>query len=709
MLDRTLHDLRYACRSLSRSPGFSLTVILMLALGIGGATAVYSVVDGVLLKPLSYPNPDELVAVWHDAPGAPGIAAMSGGLPMSPSMVLAYREQNRSFQSMGSWLPGTASVTEVGRPEQVPTATVLGDALQTLGIPPLLGRWLTDDDHRIDAAPVTLLGHRYWQRRFGGDPNVIGKTVTVDSLTTEIVGVMPQGFRFGDSDADLIAPMRFDRARLGPAPFCCVGIARLKPGVTLEQANADLERLLPIWLRLFPFPGGPNPEGRNITAEQIYLDSWRMTPVLRPLKADILGDIGDVLWVVMATIGIVLVIACANVTNLLLVRGERRTQELAMRAVLGAGRWRLTRPLMLESTVLSLAGGLSGVAVAYGALVLLLDRAPPGLPRLDAIALDLRALAFTLIVTIGTGCVLGITPALRAARSRPATALRGGGRGASSGRAQHRAQNTLVVGQVALALVLLVSSGLMIRTFDALRSVEPGFAAPETVQTFRIVIPDPRSADPRIASDPRDVIRQQHEILEALDALPGVSSAAFTTGLPMEGAHGWDDLQIEGRPVLGSALRTYRNVSPGYFGTMGTRLVAGRDIEWTDIDDTRPVVLISESLAREVWQEPAAALGKRVRPGSGGAWREIVGVVEDMRDNGLDQAPPTTIYWPALVAEMYFGLPFYVSRAVAFAVRSPLAGTAPLARQIEQAVWSVNPDVPVAAAQTMQNLYERSL
>lgn len=695
-----LRDLHLAMRALARTPVFTLTAVLTLALGIGGATAVFSIVNSVLLKPLPYPESDRLVSIWHDAPGAPGLTAVAGGLNLSPSMFVTYREDNRSFASIGLWQPITANVTGLAEPERVPAVLISGGVLSTLGVRPWLGRWLDEADESPGNAQVVVLGHRYWQSRFGGDPNVIGKTITINAFAAEIVGVMPEGFRIGDTAADLIGPIRFDKARLIPPPFCCYGVARLKPGVTIEQANADLARMLPIWVDRFPFAGGNS-------GEELYLDGWKITPSIRSLKADVVGDIGDVLWVVLAMIGIVLLIACANVTNLLLVRGEHRRQEFGVRAALGAGAWLIARTLLAESLALAACGGLIGVAIGYGALKVLLALAPPRLPRLDSIRFDASGFWFTVAVTLAVGVVISLVPVLRSGRMQLSTALRGA-RGGSAGHAQHRARNALVVGQVALALVLLVSSGLMIRTFQALRTIEPGFTDAESLQTFRIEIP------PQLVPEPRAVLQQQHAILDELAAIPGVTSVAFVNGLPMEGGSAnWDGIDVEGAEYGAGgelALRVFRTMSPGYLGTLGTRLVAGRDLEWVDLDDARYVALVSASLAREMWQSPANALGKRVRTAGGaGPWREVIGVVEDVRLIGPDQPPPAIVYWPAFIADFYRDLPFFVERNAAFVVRSPLAGTPALARQIEQAVWSVNANLPVANVRTMQDIHDRSL
>jgi predicted permease len=700
MWDTAVRDLRHAARGLLRSPSFTIVAVATLAIGIGATTAVFSVVDGVLLKPLPYPESDRLVALWHDAPGAPGLTAVAGGLQISPSMLVTYQDENRSFDKVGAWAPNRMNVTGFDEPEQVSGVLVTSQALEAFGVPPLLGRWIGLEDEPPGAPRVAMLSYGYWQDRFGGDPGIVGRSIEVGAVGTEIVGIMPRGFKFGDVAPQLIVPLPIDRAALIPPPFCCNGIARLRDGVTIEQANADVERMLPIWLERFPFPG------RAITAREVYLDTWRVAPALRWFKGDVIGGVGDVLWIVLAMIGVVFLIASANVANLLLVRGAGRAVELDVRAALGAGSWRIARSMLAESALLALLGGLVGLVVSYGALQALLALAPQRLPRLDEIALDARAFGFALLVTLAAGALFSVAPILRAARTRLSTTLRGS-RGASAGRTQQRAQNALVVGQVALALVLLVSSGLMIRTFEALRAVEPGFDAPESLQTFRIGVP------PQLVPDERGVWRLQASIADAIEAIPGVESTGFTNALPMEQVvTNWNGIQVEGGDnTRGSmALRVFNSISPGYLRAMGMSLVAGRDLSFEEVDGLRPVGLVSETLARELWQTADAALGQRIRPeGSGGPWREVVGVVADVRLNGLEAASPATVYWPTLMADFYPVVPFYIDRAVAFAVRSPLAGSPGLTRQIEQAVWSVNASLPVASMRTMQDIYDVSL
>ena len=536
-----------------------------------------------------------------------------------------------------------------------------------------------------------MLTHGYWQRRFGGEPHALGQIITVDNVPRQIVGVMPRGFRIADVDADVILPVTVNRSRLIRPGFRFFGVARLKPGVTIAEANADVGRMLPVWLH--GWRGG---------GTQFY-ESMRITPALRPLKDDVIGNTGATLWLVMGTIAIVLLIACANVTNLLLVRAEGRQQEVAVRAALGAGSWRLTRELLIESVLLSVLGGLLGLGVAWAALRALEAIGPTGLPRLDEIALDGSALGFTLVLSLVSGVLLGLAPALKFPRRRIAASLQGSTRGGGTSRQRHRTQNVLVVAQVALAVVLLVGSGLMIRTFQALRSVHPGFTEPEQLQVMRIAIPT------ALVAEPERVLRLQNDLVDRLSAIPGVTSAALISSMPMEGiATNFDIISVEDKPTVPGETPPQRHFQvhlPGLFRTTGTRLLAGRDFTWNDIYDRRPVVMISENLAREVWGTSAAAVGRRIGQGPNSQWCEIVGVVDDVRDNGVEAPAPAMVYWPPF----FDGAPFNIIRAATFVIRSRAAGTEAFLKQVQEAVWSVNRSLPVAAVQTMQDAYERSL
>src|SRR5580698_878707 len=523
-LESILTDLKFAFRRLRKSPGFAVTVLLTLAIGIGANTAVFSVVSGVLLKPLPYPDGGQLVSLWLNAPGAVGLGNFQTGLPLSASVYFTFSENNRTFQSLGTWLPQKANVTGLARPEEVNIVLVTDGVLETLGVPPFAGRELTATDQIPNGPKNVMFSYGYWQRRFGGDPSVIGRTIVIDSQARAIAGVMPAGFRVVDHDFEVLMPFAFERDKQPLAGFGFHGIGRLKPEVTISQANADIARLIPVWMD--SFSNGPGSDSH-------YYVKWRITPDFHSLKQEVVGNVGSVLWVVMGTIGIVLLIACADVANLLLVRAEARQVELAIRAALGAGRGRIARELLFESTLLGLFGGALGIGVAAAALRFLVSIGPANLPRLHEISLDSDSLLFTMVLSILSGLFFGSIPAWKYSRNQANVSL-GATRGVSASRERNRSRNILVAAQVAMALVLLICAMLMIRTFQQLRMVDPGFTDAPSLQTLRVAIPEASIADPRI------VTRAQNNIADKLASIPGVTAAGFAQIVPMEsGQHGW--------------------------------------------------------------------------------------------------------------------------------------------------------------------------
>ena len=697
-LESLLIDLKHIGRRLRRSPGFAITVVLTLAIGIGANTAVFSVINSVLLRPLPYPEPQQLVSLHLNAPGAPGLAEFRSELRLSPSMYFTFARHNRSFQSLGIWGPGTASITGIARPEQINTAMISSGILETLNVPALHGQWLTAADQDPRGLGRVMLSYGYWQRRFGGDPGVVGRTISVNSQPRVIAGVMPRGFKIVNYDFDLLIPMGLDPVKEILAGFAYRGIARLRPGVTIPQANADVARLLNVWMDSWTNPLGGNPHW--------YLN-WRITPALQPLKDTVVGSIHTMLWVVMAMIGVVMLIACSNVANLLLVRADIRQHELAVRAALGAGRWRIARELLLESLTLGLLGGAAGVVVAYAGLRLLTAIGPADLPRLSEISLDGWSIGFTLLLSVLSGLLFGAIPVLRYLPSRQRQTLLGATRTTSVSRDRQHARNLLVVAQVAMALVLLIGAVLMIRTFFALRTVDPGFSDPASLQVMRLSIPD------KLVSDASTVVRMQNNILDKLNAIPGVSSAGFAASVPMSGAEpSWDEIRVQGKDYNTDdnlPMRLYNYVSPGYFHTAGTRLVAGRDFTWTDIYGLRPIGIVSEGLARELWGSPNAAIGKHFQEFTGTPWNEVVGVVQDVRENGVDQVSPATVYWPSLMGDASAPQKQRAWRTVYFAMRTRRAGTQAFINEMQRAVWSVNANLPVADISTMKDLYSDSM
>ena len=684
--------MRYWLRTVRREPAFTAAATLTLALGIGATTAIFSVVNGVLLKPLPYPAADELLSVSHFAPGL-GFANPIG---MSPSMLFTYREEGRMFQAIGGWLPEGATVTGLAEPERIRTLLITFGTLQALQVPPLMGRWLSQEDDTPGAPEVVLLSYGYWQRRFNGDRGVLGRSIAVDSQPRQIIGVMPPTFfRLMGQDPDLFIPLRLERSRLHLGDLGFLGIARLKPGVSLAQANSDVTRMLPIWLRSWPGPGGAFNREAFVKA--------RFSPALRPLKEDVVGSIGRALWLVMGAVGLILLIACANVANLLLVKAESRQHERGIRMALGAVRAQILRDSLAESLLLGAAGGSVALAFAYAGLRLLRFMEPGSLPRLDEISIDLPVMLFALAASLFSCLLFGLLPALKYTGSALAPALRLGRRFAGTSRERHRAQDVLLVGQISLALVLLVTSGLMLRTFQEIRKARPGFTSPEQVQVFGLAIPKSQ------VEQPERVVRMWNDILERLAAIPGVSAAGLANSLPMDDTKNQNPIVAENHPRANAGsnppIRTFKFVSPGFLAATGTRVIAGRDLAWDDIYGRRPVVLISENLARKLWGSSLGAVGKRIHKMSNNIqWCEVVGVVEDVHDDGIQREAPPIVYWPFAKAN-FNGAPLSVQRDAAFAVRSPGAGTEAFVKQIRHAVAAINPTAPVVRAGTLDEIY----
>ena len=687
-------QVRQVFRRLGRAPLFTIVTLITLGVGVGANTVIFSVLEGVLLKPLPYPHPEQLIGVWHTAPGV-GITDLN----MSPSIYLIDREQNTTFQDIGMYDGDSLSVTGSGKPEQVVGLDVTDGTLPMLGVQPALGRLFTRADDSPSAPDTVLLSYGYWQQKFGGDTSVIGRSITADGKPREIIGVLPKGFHFLDhEDAALVVPFKWDRSKVKLGNFSYQAMARLKPGVTMAQASADVARMLPIVNRSFPAPEG---------FSAALFEKAQIAPNLRPLKQDVVGDISKVLWVLMGSIAMVLLIACANVANLLLVRVDGRRQELAIRAALGAGWGRIAMELMFESVILGLLGSLLGLALAYGALQVLVAMAPTGLPRIHEVGIDLPVLLFTFAIAMFSSLLFGSIPIFKYAGVHLNTGLREGGRALSQSRQQHRARNVLVVVQVGLALVLLICSGLMIRTFRALMHVRPGFSEPDSLQTFRFYVPETEIPD----KDRERLVRMEQEIEGKLGAIPGVSSVSFSSAIPMDGRSSNDILFAEDRTYAEGELppiRRFKFVSPGFLATMGTPLIAGRDITWEDTYQKIPVAMISENFAKEYWHDARNALGKRIRVGTTDDWREIVGVVGDVYDNGVNTPAVSSVYWPVMM-DRFEGQKESLHRGIAFAIRSPRAGSQAFLNEVRETVWSVDPNIPLANAHTVGYFYTMSL
>ena len=683
--------MRYVLRRLIHMPLFTTVAVVTLAIGIGANAAIFSVIEGVLLKPLPFAQADRLVSVGHTAPGI-NIKELGS----APFLYFTYRDESKTLEDVGLWQGDTASITGRAEPQEVESIDVTEGVLPALGVQMAVGRAFNASDATPGSPETVILSYGYWRSKFGGDPSAVGQPLMVDGKPREIIGVLPERFHFLDRKPAVLTPLQLDLSKTFLGNFSYQGIARLKPGATIAQANADATRMIPIAMGRFPpFPG---------YNAKMFEDA-RLAADMRPLKEQLVGDVGSVLWILMGMIGLVLLIACANVANLLLVRAEGRQQELAIRAALGAGPDRIARELLLESTTLGVIGGALGLALAYGAIRVLIAIAPANMPRMDEISIDGPVLLFTLGISVVAGLLFGSIPALKYLGPHLQTALRAGGRSASSSKERHRARNVLVVVQVALALVLLVGSGLMIRTFQAMRRVQPGFTQPEQLQTLRISIPESQ------VQSGEGTIRMEQAIVDRIAAVPGVASVGLLSNLPMIGSGWTDPIYAQDRTYDESKippLRRYRFVSPGLIKTMGNRLIAGRDFTWTDIYEKREVAMVTENLARELWKEPEAAIGKRIREALKGPWREVVGVVSDQRDDGVDQKAPTVAIWPILM-DNFEGDVVSIRRTLTYVVRSPRAGSSAFVEEISRAVWSVNPNLPLASVRTMQEVYSRSL
>jgi len=691
MIGSTLRDVRYAFRCLRRSPGFAGVTILTLALGIGATTAVFSVVNGVLLKPLPFEDPEELVGVWHSAPGW----GVSRWMPQSPGTYFTYREESRAFEDIGVWNNFQVTVTGLDQPERVTALLVTDGTLPILRVVPILGRTFTAEDDLPEAAPTVMLSHGYWRLRFGGDNDVIGRTLTIDGRTYEIIGVTPPGFDLFQIDPAVYLPYRFDRSQVAVfGDLSYPAIARLRPGVTIEQANADVARMIP--LALEKFPGGIGPSD---------IESVQLGPDVHPLIIDAVGTVGTTLWVILGTVSIVLLIACANVANLFLVRAEGRRQEVALRTAIGADRARIARHFFAESVTLAALGGLAGLGLAWFGIDACVAMGSQQLPRTTEIAIEPTVLLFAIAVTVVSGLFFGMFPVFRYSDPNLATSLKEGGRRSGAGPRRQLVRNALVVSQMALALVLVAGSGLMIRSFQAMRQVDPGFERPDEVLTVTIT---PTRAE---AEHPDATAATHEQILRRIQAIPGVTAAAFTSSITMDGRGSNQGIHVEEFPIpedQAAPLRRFKWISPGYFETMGNPVLAGRSFSWTDVHAKARVVVVTENFARQYWSDPGEALGKRIREGREQPWREIIGVVGNVHDDGANQAATATVYWPPVV-EDFWGLDIFARRTMVYAIRSRRAGGTGLLDEVRQAVWSVHSTLPLANVQTLENVYDRSM
>jgi predicted permease len=671
-------DLRYAARALARTPGFTAAAVLALALGIGANTAIVSVVDSVLLRPLPYAEADRLTVILH-----------GGTKPVAPANYLDWRRQSTTFEAMGAADFWTPNLTGGDRPEKLWALRMTADVLPLLGIPPLLGRFFRPEEDAIGRDRVAVLSYGLWQRSFSGEPQVIGRRITLDGESYEVIGVMPSGFRFAPfwaTRAALWAPLALAERATSRAGNSLRVFARLKPGVSLAAAQAELATITGRLEKEFP---GTN---RNV--------------VVTPLKERVVGDVRRPLLVLLVAVGFVLTIACANVAHMLLARGAARRREIAVRMALGAGRSRVVRQLLTESLLLGLLGGAAGLLLGFAGVRGLLSLHPIGLPRTDTISLDARVLAFTMVVSLATGALFGLVPALRAARLSLSEAFRDGERGSTEGIGRRRARSILIASEFALALMLLVGAGLMMRSFLALRGIDPGFD-PRNVITAVVSVTGSAEAQP----GRRALFFQS--LVERIQRLPGVTAASGINHLPLAGDIWGFPFWVEGepRPRPGEQhTATYRVVLPGYFRTMGVPILRGRDFTADDRLDSPGVAVVNQKLAGQYWPGEDA-IGKRINldaPGKPEAWLTVVGVAKDTVRSEWAAAPEEEVFLPYLQNRSYLENPGSHVVYLTLVVRTSGEASV-LASAIRGTVGSLAKDVAVSDIQTMDAVVDAAM
>ena len=678
-------DLREAARSLRKQPRFLIVASLTLALGIGAVTAIFSVVNGVLLRPLPYPQAERLVNVWSTAPGLG-----YDQFPLSPDLFLFYRRHNQVFEEMALFQDRRVNLTEAGSPEVVDAMVTTHSYFATVGAGLSRGRAYNADEDKPEGPPVAVISHRLWTRRYGREPGLVGRTIRIDGDAAQVIGIAPAWLDEAGSP-DVWIPAKFNPASPPTGNFGWAAVARLKPGVRPDQAATHLEPLVKRAMSEYI-------QSANYRA---FLTDGRYRPVIHTIKEDVIGSVREPLWILLGTVGMVLLVACGNVANLCLVRAESRQREIAVRVALGGSRGGLIRKLLAEATMLSAIGMVLGVAVSAAALPLLLQLAPDTIPRLDQVRIDAPVLLVAIAAAGSSALLFGLVPAIRYTRPDVLACLRHGGRSATDHPGRHRGRNVLVVAQTAMALVLLVGSGLLARSFGRLMSADQGFV-PDNVLTFRVALP------PTTYAKPAEVVRFTGQLVDALSQLPSVEAAGATTELPVAQNSSGTAFEFDGRPVEAGRLPPivhYSTVTPGYFNTLRIALLRGNDFDTSDLREGVTTIIVNRAAAAQYWPGQDA-IGKRVRgAGSSGPetrpWYTVKGIVGDVRQESLREPPRAMFYFPINPAGDR------APRAVSYAVRGPRVGAQ--ADAVRQAVWRLNGDLPVASLRTMDEVIERSV
>ncbi len=691
-MDALRNDFLHGLRLLIKSPGFALTAILSLAVGIGATTAIFSAANGLLLRPLPYPDADRIAIIWQRSPGL--------NVPqdwLSIGQYLDIANENTVFERVAAGIGASFNMTGQGKPERIDGVRVSSSFFPLFGERAALGRVFTGDDDRPGQAPAVILMYGFWQRRFGADSAIVGRTLTLDGNTFTVVGVMPRGFTFdkqimpavnGIERSDLILPLPLPasaRARRGGEDFNV--FAKLKPGVTLARAQAEMDGVAARMKQQYP---------------QNYPPNGGLTLSVVPLLNQVVGDARLALYVLFGSAAFVLLIACGNVANLLLARAAAREREIAIRAAVGADRRRIVRQLLAESLVLSAAGGAAGLGLALLGIDAVRRFAPATVPRVGQIGINLPVLAFTLGVSLLAPLLFGLLPALRAARIDPNTVLKEGGRGAAESNAfgigRGRLRQALIAAQVALSVVLLIGAGLLIRSYQRITDANPGFD-PHHALSFRVALP------PFKYRTPESVTAFYQQLDDRLRTIPGVESVGNNYQLPLSGvALAWEPIGVEGYVPKAAGedliITSSAYVSPDYFRAMGIPLAQGRLFTRGDNRQSPPVVIVDDKLAARFWpnQDP---LGKRLRQGADGPWRTVVGVVTNTKQYEVNPQPPITAFFPV---EQYTIRSRYVVVRTASTVNA-VGITGAVMREI----GTLDPDLPAYDISTMDRRLHDSL
>jgi predicted permease len=684
-MDAMVRDVRSAVRGLVRNPFFTGLAGVTLAVGIAANTAIFSVVDGVLINPLPFPEPERLVSYNHEAPG---LGVNVPLIPHSQAMYLHYEANARELEAFAVVSNSNVNLVTEGDPQQLSAAVVTRRYFDVLGVQPMLGRAFVEGEDRPGAEPVAILGYGLWEQSFGANPSVLGQLVELDGARRRVIGVMPE--RFSVLNEELWIPMTIDPEAPDGGSLGLIGFGRLAAGATPESADVEMQELL---MRFAAEHADELPAG---VMEQAGLASD-----VKPLKEVVVEDVRQVLWVLLGTVGIVLLVACANVANLFLVRAEARQREQALRTALGAGRLQIARQYLAESVTLALGAGVLGLVLAEFGVRGLLALAPADLPQALDIGIDGSVLLFAAAISLASGLVFGVVPAFGSRRRDLSNALKDGGRASTGGKDRMRARSGLVVAQVALALVLLVGSGLMLRSFVALKNVDPGFDT-EGLVTFSLGLP---SAE---YQEPASVLDFQRRLADRLAAMPGVEAVGMINGLPLSEAKSAGPMEPVEQPFpegeLGPMIER-RRVSPDYFRTMSIRIVEGRALEWTDQADEARSIVVSETLARTFWPDQSA-LGKAIRSqGEENDPWEVVGVAADVRFDGVAQEPLPMAYQPVLGGNVADPDPTRGFDVVVKVAGDPLAVIAPAREELR----AIDGRLPMITPRSVASIVEDSM